>query len=190
MQNIEALYNAGSKVIVDDISYGDEPFFQDGLIAQGVDYVTARGDEYFSAAANSGTDQGYLSAFPPVAATVNRTAGTWQNFNPGGTAASELLPVSTGVDNAFINFQYDQPFKTQEPAGATATTTSDLSFYVHRSARAGRRLSTDDNVATQRPTRRSRSLPQATISWRSSWCQARRPVTSNSWARHRTTASR
>ena len=43
MNNIEALTNAGSKVIVDDIGYLDEPMFQDGYVSQGVDYATSRG---------------------------------------------------------------------------------------------------------------------------------------------------
>ena len=155
MQSIENLYNAGSKVIVDDISEADEPFFQDGLIAQGVDYVTARGDEYFTSAANSGVDNGYLSTFRPVTATVGSGAsqqtGTFQNFNGGTGTASPLLKITTGVPNAFINFQYDQPFKTQEPAGATATTTSDMSFYVYNASGALVASGTDDNVATQQP---------------------------------------
>ena len=43
MNNIEALTNAGSKVIVDDIGYLDEPMFQDGYVSQGVDYATCAG---------------------------------------------------------------------------------------------------------------------------------------------------
>ncbi len=63
-QNIEALQAAGSQIIVDDIGYADEPMFQDGLIAQGVDAVTQTGVTYFSAAGNEGPDSGYLSAVP------------------------------------------------------------------------------------------------------------------------------
>lgn len=43
---------AGAKVIVDDVSYFEEPFFQDGPIAAAIDEVTAAGVTYLSAAGN------------------------------------------------------------------------------------------------------------------------------------------
>ncbi|MDQ3581445.1 MAG: hypothetical protein M3495_07435 [Pseudomonadota bacterium] len=49
-QGIIDLGNAGAKVITDDIVYFAEPMFQDGIIAQAVDLVKARGISYFSAA--------------------------------------------------------------------------------------------------------------------------------------------
>jgi large repetitive protein len=128
-QNIEALYNAGSKVIVDDVHYLDEPFFQDGLVAQGVDYVTARGDTYFASAGNEGPDSGYLSAFRPVGATLGGISGTWQNFNGAGGSPQLALPI-LAVPGANIVFQYDQPYEMQEPAGSTAHVTSNVAFLV------------------------------------------------------------
>ena len=41
--------------IADDRSYFDEPFFQDGIVAQAIDTVEAQGVAYFSAAGNDGT---------------------------------------------------------------------------------------------------------------------------------------
>ncbi len=46
MQNIVKLQQAGAGTIVDDIGYSDEPMFQDGLVAQGVNAVTAAGATY------------------------------------------------------------------------------------------------------------------------------------------------
>src|ERR1051325_7320688 len=62
--NIQALATAGARVIVDDVIYFAEPFFQDGIIAQAVDSVVARGAAYFSAAGNEAR-QAYESAFNP-----------------------------------------------------------------------------------------------------------------------------
>jgi hypothetical protein len=52
--NIQALLAAGCDIIVDDVFYFAEAVFQDGIIAQAVDTVTAGGALYFSAAGNSG----------------------------------------------------------------------------------------------------------------------------------------
>ncbi|MSZ89764.1 MAG: S8 family serine peptidase, partial [Actinobacteria bacterium] len=50
---IRALRDWGADVIVDDISYFNEPFFQDGPISVAVNDVTATGVTYFSSAGNS-----------------------------------------------------------------------------------------------------------------------------------------
>jgi len=50
--NIRALAAAGAKVIADDVSYLEEPFFQDGPVAVAVNEVAVAGVSYFSAAGN------------------------------------------------------------------------------------------------------------------------------------------
>src|SRR5262249_35797900 len=55
-QNILDLGNPAKgncNVIVDDVSYPDEPVFQDGIVAAAVNTVTAAGVLYFSSAGNS-----------------------------------------------------------------------------------------------------------------------------------------
>jgi subtilisin family serine protease len=56
-QNIEDLAKtsgggAGAEVVVDDVAYFEEPFFQNGPIANAIGAVTADGSSYFSAAGN------------------------------------------------------------------------------------------------------------------------------------------
>jgi len=46
---------AGARVIADDVGYFDEPFFQDGIVAQAIDAAEANGVAYFSAAGNDGS---------------------------------------------------------------------------------------------------------------------------------------
>ena len=48
--NIQQLQAAGCNIIVDDELYNDESPFQDGIVAQAVNAVTANGVLYFSSA--------------------------------------------------------------------------------------------------------------------------------------------
>lgn len=50
--NIRRLADAGAQVIVDDVFFAEEPFFQDGPVAVAVNEVTGRGATHFSAAGN------------------------------------------------------------------------------------------------------------------------------------------
>jgi hypothetical protein len=77
--NILALAQAGCKVIVDDVTWFDEGVFQDGIVAQAVNTVTAAGVTYFSAAGNDGN----LSS---------GTSGTWEgDFVSGGSLSSGAI---------------------------------------------------------------------------------------------------
>jgi hypothetical protein len=63
-QNIERLARpvvaggAGAQVIVDDVGYFDEPFFQDGPVAAAIDKVTAEGVTYLTSAGNDNLFEG------------------------------------------------------------------------------------------------------------------------------------
>jgi hypothetical protein len=75
--NIQALAAAGCNIILDDLTYFSEGVYQDDVIAQAVDSVTASGVFYFSAAGNSGS----LRA---------ANSGTWQgDFVDSGTTFSD-----------------------------------------------------------------------------------------------------
>ncbi len=61
---ILALAAAGCKVICDDVSYFDEPFFQNGVIAQAIQTVEAEGVTYVTSAGNNASN-GYQAAWTP-----------------------------------------------------------------------------------------------------------------------------
>lgn len=58
------LRNAGCDVIVDDIFYFAQPYFQDDIVGQAVDQVVADGAMYFSSAGNSANNS-YDEGFSP-----------------------------------------------------------------------------------------------------------------------------
>lgn len=74
-------------VIVDDIIYLAEPFFQDGIVAQAVDEVAAKGISYFSSAGNRPATQAYDSK-PRI---VPGTAASWENTNLDFTGVDPAL---------------------------------------------------------------------------------------------------
>ena len=60
--NIKALAAAGCRIIIDDEFYSDEDPFQDGVIAQAVDAVSAQGVLYFTCSANYGNQDSGTSS--------------------------------------------------------------------------------------------------------------------------------
>lgn len=111
-RGILRLEKAGAKVIVDDVIYFDEPMFQDGIIAQAVDRVVARGAAYFSAAGNDAR-QSYQSRFRPSGKFVQEVPNLFceaHDFDPGGEVDIRQrvrLPAGGGL---LVSFQWDQPF--------------------------------------------------------------------------------
>jgi hypothetical protein len=73
--NIRRLRNeAGADIIVDDVGYFAEPFFQDGPISVAVRDVTSQGAIYFSAAGNSHVEDGSGNAIGSYEAASYRPA--------------------------------------------------------------------------------------------------------------------
>ena len=124
---IRDLAAAGCKVIIDDISYFAEPFFQDGLVAQAVDEVTAMGVSYYSSAGNS-VDNSYEA--PYKASTYKPIAGSNETAHNFGTDALPIyeLPIRC-VNGLKLGLQWDDPFFST--GGGSAGATSDLNLYVY-----------------------------------------------------------
>jgi hypothetical protein len=132
-------YQAGFKadIIVDDIIYLAEPFFQDGIVAQAVDEVVAKGVSYFSSAGNRPATQAYDSKLRVVPgnsaswagtnldfSTVNPAlyAGGFHNFNESGgldIAQNVQFTANPGSSNTVV-LQWNEPFDSKPPTAIGA----------------------------------------------------------------------
>lgn len=104
---ILSLCNAGCRVIVDDVTYFDEPFFQDDAIAQAIHTAVSQGVVFVTSAGND-SDNSYESVFRPVTATLpdGQVLANLHDF--GGTV---LQDVSIGAHSkVFFDLQWDQPY--------------------------------------------------------------------------------
>jgi subtilisin family serine protease len=126
-QGIQDLAQKGCKVIADDVFYYDEPFFQDGIIAQSVDLAKKKGVTYFSSAGNqynNSYESDYRATTYEVLGPGN---GTVHNFSAPGTFPRYYQPIYIPSGGSFIaSFQWDQPSFSAGGAGAS----SDLDIYL------------------------------------------------------------
>jgi hypothetical protein len=121
---------AGAKVIADDVGYFDEPFFQDGIVAQAIDAVEAQGVAYFSAAGNDGT-LAYDNLTPSFATpSTSPTGEKLLNFDATGATTVTALPVTIAalVPGEFVAIvvEWDQPYVTGAPNSGGATGQIDV----------------------------------------------------------------
>jgi hypothetical protein len=144
---IQALATAGAKVIADDVGYFDEPFFQDGLVAEAVDTVEAGGVAYFSAAGNDSnlTYQNTAPSFA-TAGTGSMAGETLLNFDTTGATNTTSLPVTVPPippgDLLAIVVEWDQPYVTGA-TGASPGATSSINLCV--TGATGSAVITDDD---------------------------------------------
>jgi Subtilase family/PASTA domain len=103
--NIADLVSHGAKVIADDISMLDEPFFQDGVVTQAADAANAASTAYIASAGNRAR-QSWEGPFTPGAGGLN-------NFGSGDTRQA-VVDVPAGTPSrprfALVHFQWDEPW--------------------------------------------------------------------------------
>ncbi len=157
--NIRALRAAGSTVITDDITFFDEPFFQEGPIANAATDVTAAGVPFYSSAANSnvivnGQNVGSYEA-PNFRLSGDcltfadpTLTGQCMDFNP---AAGAGFPQNDNAFNVIVNpgSSFNMNLQWAEPRNGVKT---DFDAFVFDFATGQFVFSgTTDSFATQKP---------------------------------------
>lgn len=148
--NIVALKADGAGVIVDDVSYFDEPFFQDGPLSNAVTQVTTGPNPavYLSSAGNNNYYEGANSinsfespSFRP-GACPGVLGGTCEDFDSGATTDT-TDQVTFGGSSARIDLQWDEPWNG-------VNTNLDL-YLLNSAGTAISYQSTTNNATSQTP---------------------------------------
>ncbi|RSM39358.1 neuroendocrine convertase 1 [Amycolatopsis balhimycina DSM 5908] len=146
--NIRKLrFESHCDVIVDDVIYFKESPFQDWIIAQAVNDVTADGALYFSSAGNegnvaSGTAGHWEGDFVDSGKSVGKFAGTAHNF--AGTAGTQIYEPISDASSAGVPVT----LHWSDPTGASA---NDYDLYLLNSAGAVVSFSQNVQDGTQDP---------------------------------------
>ena len=118
---IGSLAADGCKIIVDDVTYFDEPFFQDGSVIQtAVENVINEGVNYFAAAGNQANDfyeHSWISNTFTLPTFGTRTAFDFGIANGGTSSPFETFTVNNKITGDVV-LQWDQPFASISGTGA------------------------------------------------------------------------
>ncbi len=110
-QGIRDLADAGCTVIVDDVGYNIEPFYQDGPVSNAVDEVVQKeGIPYFSSAGNDGQNS-YEAPFRDSGEPgVINSSSDAHDFDPSsGTDTRQEITLEAGGNFRIFSFQWTDP---------------------------------------------------------------------------------
>jgi len=150
---IQALAAAGCNIIVDDVTYFYEPFYQGGdpvqaavasVVSQGVDYFTAAGNNANNYYENSWT--GMTTRLPGVKGSV--TAFNFGKAAGGTSSPYETVTIAPGGTVNLV-LQWDQPFAS---IGSGHSPDNSLSFYMYSNGKLFE-SSTSDPEGLDNPVR-------------------------------------
>lgn len=115
---IDDLVAAGCDIICDDIGWVDEPFFEDGVVAQHVKEISDRGKVLFVSAAGNDAENHYQG-------TYYNDGYNFHDFSGGTSANLQSLYVGIPKDESVtIVFQWNDP---------TGNVTADYDLYLMNS---------------------------------------------------------
>ena len=126
---IDELVAADVDIIVDDVIYTEEPFFQDGVVAQAAERAVQSGVPYFASAGNY-SNSSYEAEFQPVQSSEQSIEGlenyTFHDFNPDAEIdIFQNFTLDPGASTS-LSFQWDEPFASAGGKGANG----DLDVFV------------------------------------------------------------
>ena len=139
---IDELVQAGADIIVDDVFYYEEPFFQDGIIAQAAsDAVLNNGVSYFTSAGNSGRSSwegSYNSSGESVIST-----GDAHYFSPNDYTQT----ITVGAFGRLVLvLQWDDPYTSLDSNSPGPDT--DLDIALLNAGGSVVALSADSNIGS------------------------------------------
>ena len=123
---IKQMQEAGCQVIVDDITYINEPFLRDGTVAKMVDLVKGLGVTYLTSAGNFSYNSNGRN-YRPVAAPVGFAAGTTAHDFSGTGDVYQRIKLKTGLN--IIALQWDDDIYSIGQI-QTGGTKNDFDFYL------------------------------------------------------------
>ena len=110
----DAFGGEGCDIVVDDVAYLTEPYFEDGPVARAVDKATQYDTIYFSSAGNSGDnhyEKDYVDNFPFVDLPIPLLNLHDFGLAAGGESDVDWLGVVGGAGNVFAVFmQWNDQF--------------------------------------------------------------------------------
>lgn len=140
---VTSLKNANADVIVDDLGYPDEPFFQEGVIDTAMRAHVNAGGSFVTAVGNDG-----ISGFEQTTSFFTNMGSIVHDFNPapGPGARDSRMRVTIDNGGTFV-FQWDNPYN-----GLTGTATADLDIRLYQAGTNTVKFSgLDDNIVSGRP---------------------------------------
>ena len=124
-KHIRDLAAAGASVIVDDVAYYDEPFFQDGPVAAAIDEVTAEGVTYLTAAGNDNLEDAGgreiaswetpefrdSAGCPPEVEALPRQTGPLPRLQPGAAIQDKTFGIIVEPEDELVaDVQWAEPW--------------------------------------------------------------------------------
>ncbi|WP_240331170.1 T9SS type A sorting domain-containing protein [Salinibacter ruber] len=150
-QGIRDLADAGCTVIVDDVGYNTEPFYQDGPVSNAVDEVVQNeGIPYFSSAGNDGQNS-YEAPFRDSGQPgVLNSSSDAHDFDPSNanTDIRQEITISSGGTFQIFSFQWTDP--SAQVHGSDGPDT-DLDIALVDETEAVLAESSDDNIQSGFP---------------------------------------
>jgi Subtilase family len=153
---VTALATAGATVEADDIGFFDEPFFQDGIVAQAIDGIATRTTKpvaYFVAAGNDGelSYENTTPGFNTLSTSAPNAGEMLLNFDTSGQTTTVSLPLMIAPFQpgqvAALVVEWDQPYATSGQIGDGPGATSQIDVCVTSVSGSDQILNADGNAA-------------------------------------------